>query len=217
VSSITVYDATALAKGATLTEATPLDEAPFRRDVYAQSKITQEARFREAAEDGTFALFVARPGAVYGPDRLMNGHIGVGFGPVLFRIGADGEVPLCHIDTCATALVAAAGLRPRGAWEAINLVDDDRPSRTRFVAALRASGWPRAVIPLPRICLTAPRALLPDHPILPGLLRPAIEAARLKPLKYSNKRLHDRLEGVTMIAFEEGMRQAIKHSGRTAK
>ncbi|WP_204112509.1 NAD-dependent epimerase/dehydratase family protein [Shimia biformata] len=217
LSTIAVYDVTGLPNGGAVTEDSPLESHPARRDVYARAKLTQEAMFRDAATAGAFELVVLRPGAVYGPDRLMNAHIGPAIGPLLIRLGAGGEVPLAHVATCAQAALAAADLPLSARWEAINVVDDDLPDRRQFVDALRRCGWPRFVLALPRAVLTWPAHLLPDHPSLPGLLRPAIQAARLKPLTYSNKRLHQRLGAVTLMPFDRGMRQSIEHSGKAVK
>lgn len=211
ISTVAVYDVMGLADGGTLDEATPLEVQPHRRDTYARAKIALEKQFRDAAEAEAFKLTILRPGAVFGPNRVINAHIGPGIGPMLLRIGAYGEVPLCHIDTCASAAVAAVAIPP-ATWDAINLVEDDLPDRRRFVTALRASGWPKIVLPVPRWPLLLMARVLPDSDRLPGLLRTNVQAARFKPLKYTNKRLHERLCDVTMMPFERAMQQAMKQT-----
>ncbi|SEO35023.1 Nucleoside-diphosphate-sugar epimerase [Salinihabitans flavidus] len=207
VGSITVHDVTALADFDRLSEATPLECDPARRDGYAAAKLAQEELFQATAQMGEFSLSVLRPGAVYGPGRLGNAHLGPGLGSLLLLLDGGGEIPLCQVTLCAEALVRAAQA-PEGVGE-INLIDDDLPDRRRFVAALRASGWPRRVLRLPLGPVRLAAWITPNGGFMPGLLRRKVLEARHKPLRYDNARMHNRLGPVTMPPFEEAMARAI--------
>lgn len=214
LSSISVYDTSRVPEGSALTEDSPIEANPDTRDLYCQAKLAQENAAKNAFQNTETALLILRVGAVFGPDRLWNAHLGPPKGPLLFLLEKQGEIPLCQVETCATVLVKAATLKPGTAppVDIINVLDNDLPTRARFVAALRVSGWPRIVIPLTWRILLIVAKFLPDRPTRIGLLRAAILTARFKPLIYSNKRLHERLDGVTMMTFEEAMTQAIKQS-----
>lgn len=182
VSSMAVYDTSRLWPGQDVTEDTPLEDPRRARDAYTRAKLLQEDLCYEAADRRGLSLAVLRPGAVYGPGQVWNAHVGAGLGPVLFRFASGGELPLCHVSTCATALVAAAD----SDWVGdLNVLDSNLPDRRDFSRALRKSGWPRVVIPFPWwLLLIAGYGLSPVRRWMPGLLRPRILKARMMPLRY---------------------------------
>ncbi|EIE51501.1 epimerase [Salipiger aestuarii] len=192
VSSITVYDTGRALPGGTITETSPLFAEGAAPDTYANAKLAQEtlARARGAP------LWLMRPGAVWGPGRSWHALNGVDAGPVTITLTSDGDLPLTHVTHCARALVSAALTDP-GGIVALNVIDDDRPTRARFVAAHRQrAGWPRLAIPLPwRVWLALTRVLSPLSAHLPGLLREAPLRARIMPLKWPNTALRETLGG----------------------
>lgn len=182
-SSIAVYSADAGLEGAVIDEDTPLETAPLERDSYARAKLVQERIAQEAGLD----LTILRPGAIIGPGRVMNAHLGLGIGPVLILLETRGEVPVVALSDCARAFgLAAEGI---GAGGVYNILGDACPTRAEFVTALRRGGSPRGVILLSwRILHVLARALAPLGARLPGLLRPATLRARLMPVRYCNAR-----------------------------
>lgn len=211
LSSITVYDTLSLSAGATLDEGTNLEPNSAQRDAYCRAKLGQETLVQEAATRDGFALTILRAGAVYGPDRIWNGHIGMALGPVLLRFGNRGQVPLCTVNHCANSLVRAVQIPAvPHAPHVVNILDDDLPNRKRFVQILRNSGWPKWVLPLPWRLLDIVARIASFLPIkVPGLLRRPVLHARLKPLKYSNARLHDLYGLESEFWFETAMLRAI--------
>ncbi|MHA6347578.1 NAD-dependent epimerase/dehydratase family protein [Roseivivax sp. CAU 1761] len=156
------------------------------RDPYVAAKLHQEEIARRAAAAAGIGLWILRPGIVWGPGRTWNAHLGPALGPLLLRVGGAGELPLAHVETVARALLDAAARDPRGT-RVINVLDEDRPDRARFLAAHRAGGWPRAVLPLPRPLLAAAaRGLAPVAAHLPGLLQAPTLARRMAPARYPN-------------------------------
>jgi nucleoside-diphosphate-sugar epimerase len=181
----------------------------------------------EAAAASNLELRIMRPGAVFGPGHLWNGHIGQALGPLVVQLERSGQVPVSFVGHCAEALVLAAehpvehddrtGGRGGGRVEIINVLDDDLPDRNRYMAALRLSGWPRYVLPGSwRPLAAAASAVSSLGPNLsermPGLLRPAIIRSRMKPVTYSNARLHERLGWRSSLTFEEAMAQSVAGS-----
>lgn len=175
-SSIAVYSADA---SGVVTEATPIEDRPERRDAYARAKLAQEGMLRVSGLRHT----ILRPGAILGPGRMMTAHLGPGMGGTLILMERGGEVPIVSLNDCARAFVLAA--ETPGEGRALNILGADRPTRARYVAALRRTGWPRHVLPL-NWRLLAPLAwlLLPLGARVPGLLRPAVLRARMRPVRY---------------------------------
>ncbi|VVT03389.1 Oxidoreductase, Gfo/Idh/MocA family protein [Roseovarius sp. EC-HK134] len=175
-SSIAVYSADAMG---VVTEATPLEDHPEQRDAYARAKLAQEAMLRESSLRHT----ILRPGAILGPGRVMNAHLGPGIGSALILMEQGGEVPVVSLADCARAFALAA--EAPGEGRALNILGADLPTRARYVAALRRTGWPRHVVPLNwRLILPLAWLLSPLGARLPGLLRPAVLRARMRPLRY---------------------------------
>lgn len=175
-SSIAVYSADA---SGVVTEATPIEDRPERRDAYARAKLAQEGMLRVSGLRHT----ILRPGVILGPGRLMTAHLGAGVGGTLILMERGGEVPIVSLTDCARAFVLAA--EAPGEGRALNILGADRPTRARYVAAMRRSGWPRHVLPL-NWRMVAPLAWLlsPLGDRLPGLLRPAVLRARMRPVRY---------------------------------
>ncbi|MBV2359553.1 NAD-dependent epimerase/dehydratase family protein [Thalassococcus sp. CAU 1522] len=207
VSSITVYDTMALKLGDTLTETSPLERADTARDAYTAAKLQQEEMVRASRRPA----WLIRPGAVWGPGRTWHALMGFWVSRLFVRIGGeDGELPLVHVDHLAEMLVQAALTDPRGVT-ALNAVDDDRPSRARFVRAhRRATGWPRLVLPIGYgfwMAMTAVLSPIARH--LPGLFQVPIARARLMPLHYPNTALRAALGGADRADFETVLAQSV--------
>ena len=207
VSSITVYDTDLKAPGALIDEDTPLFAPGTAPDGYANAKLAQEALCREAGGP----LWILRPGAVWGKGRSWNALIGVALGPLVLRIDSGGELPLTHVSQTASTLVNAALTAPHGTT-AVNILDDDRPTRARFCAAHgRETGWPRICLPMPwRLWAALARILAPVGPRLPGLLRLPSLRARVMPLRYSNAALRRAFGGADTAPFEEMLAQTLR-------
>ncbi len=215
VSSYSVYDLAALPEGRPLDETAPLEIHGGGRDAYARAKLAQERMARAAAAEG-LPVWLLRPGAIFGPGRLWNAHLGHPVGPLLLQLERAGEVPVAWIGHVAEALARAAERAPEGPGgvEAVNVLDDDRPDRAAYLAELRKGGWPTAVLPLPWRWLAAlGRLLAARAPArlarkLPGLLRPETLAARMRPVTHDNAALHARLGWAPTRRFAEAMAAA---------
>lgn len=184
VSSIAVLGTQGLSPYDTVDEATPIEPFPRARDAYARARIALERDARDIAARHGIRLRIVRPGAIFGPGRLWNAHLGAGLGPLVIGPRHGGELPLCWLRHAAQILTLAAARPQRAPVEVIHALDDDRPDRPRYVAALGRRG-----IALPwRVLDLAAGPLAPLGPRLPGLLRRETLRARWMPLRYSNAR-----------------------------
>ncbi|MFK7943591.1 MAG: NAD-dependent epimerase/dehydratase family protein [Paracoccaceae bacterium] len=225
VSSIAVYGYAGLPEGAVLDETTALEPSPERRDAYCRAKLAQEAVVMRAAQAHPLTVRIARPGVIFGKGRIWTSRLGLLFGGVALCIGGNATVPLTHVTHTAQALVrAATGPLARsdlplgqgaGYLDVINIVQDAPPSQLRYLDSLRRSRrvWFVLRLPLRVLALAATGAwfagmLLPGlMRWLPGLLRTEALDARLKPLRYSNARLHDRLGYISALTLQEGINE----------
>ncbi|WP_226624025.1 NAD-dependent epimerase/dehydratase family protein [Alloyangia pacifica] len=208
VSSIGLYDTARLAPGAEVTETTPLESAAGARDAYVAGKLAQEALCRASG----LPLWILRPGVIFGAGRTWNAHLGPALGPLLIRVGTRGELPLAHVGHVAKRLLQAALRRPEG-LRVVNVIDPDRPDRTRFLRAHAASGWPKLVLPLPwPLWMLAARLLSPLASRLPGLLRVPILKARMMPLRYPDRGLIAALGPLPQDRFGTLMARALRES-----
>lgn len=208
VSSIAVYDTSKVRAGRQVTERTPLEDIDTARDPYVAGKLSQEVLCQRAADRRGLSLCILRPGAVFGPGRTWNAHLGVGLGPLLIRFGGrGGELPLAHVSTCARVLVAAAKTDVEGVF---NLLDDDLPRRRRFLAAHKRSGWPRIVFPIHwRFLLLAGVVARQLPGRTPGLLQSRIVRARMMPLFYPNDAMRAAFNLSKTADFETLMAQSL--------
>ncbi|MEM9358114.1 MAG: NAD-dependent epimerase/dehydratase family protein, partial [Pseudomonadota bacterium] len=222
VSSLAVYDTSSLSENAVVSEQTPLAGSATDRDAYCRAKLAQEAAVLRAAAQLDLQVRIMRPGTVFGSGNLWNDHIGPAAGPVAVQLARKGEIPTCYVEHCADVLVLAAttpvtrddrlDASDEGRVEFINIVDDDRPTRDDYLVEMRKTGWPKVVVPGTWRALAAGGKLLKAIGLdqkAPGLLRPAVLHARIKPLRYCNHRLHDRLSWQATATFSEAMRRSI--------
>jgi nucleoside-diphosphate-sugar epimerase len=222
VSTFSVYDYRAFRSGDLVTESSPIDTDPSRRDEYARTKLLQEELYRRFASAGPTKVVIVRPGMVYGRDNLWHALLGAELGPRFLRIGRKARLPLCYVENCADALVLAAEKLHEDpspvAGETINLIDDDLPTQQRYAEQVAAviDTPPTVSLPWPVVRLGAEvlqrgNDLLVDGKAkFPGVAVPDRLYARFKPLRYTNakaKRLlgwSPRFDAATAITRSAG-------------
>ena len=217
ISSLSVYGYAALPDGAQLDETTPTEHDLTDRDAYCRAKLAQEGIVLEAAQFHGLRVTSLRPGAIYGHGRLWTARLGFNVGPLAVLLGGHAAIPLSFVEHCALAAVLASergvtvsdvyaepdSSGMKGAFEAINVIDDDPPSQRQYAALLTQHmrrppivflGLPWGVIRRVAAAVGLLGVIAPGLVArLPQMLRPASLHARAKPLRYSNCRLHDRL------------------------
>jgi nucleoside-diphosphate-sugar epimerase len=198
VSSFAVYDFAKMSAGALLDESSPVDRSGIGRDGYSETKALQEEVALQWAVRTGVELAIVRPGVVYGPGSWWTYRLGEQFGRLWLCLGNDAEVPITYLDNCAHAIVHIA-LAPQLEHTIYNILDDDLPSQREYRRALAAHLDPkpyRVVVPwwLMSRTVDAVQALNARRarPLrLPGFLVPESLAVRAKPLRYTNRRLHE--------------------------
>jgi nucleoside-diphosphate-sugar epimerase len=211
VSSLGVYGAGQLKKGATLDETTPLDPAPHRRDPYTYSKVAQERVAWQARETLGVPLVVIRPGVIYGPGRgAMSSRVGLRVGKLLLRMGGRQHVPYTYVDNCAAAIAAA--VTAQGVeGQAFNIIDDDLPTAKHVLKHHRRSVERLHVLPVPHWAIGAASGLCEwyhrwSRGQLPAVLTRYKSAAQWGRLRYSNGKAKAVLGWRPAISFDEGLR-----------
>ncbi len=194
-SSIAVYDAFGTVENGTVDESTPLETDLVKREGYTRAKLVQERQ----TQDANLSTWALRIGALYDDTRLWNAHIGPRLGSVLFSLSRSGQAPICHVQNAADALVLAAETEPKGAFETLNIVEDTLPTRAEFIAQVHNGlhvklSW-RLLMPL----ATFTEAIVGAR--APGLLRPRVLAARMRPVRYSNELAKRQLGWVPSARF----------------
>lgn len=218
VSTFSVYDYKALPGGSLLTESTPIDADPVKRDEYARTKLLQEELYRSFGA-GNRAVIV-RPGLIYGRDELWHALLGAELGPRFLRVGAKAILPLLYVENCAEALVLAAEKLAEDpspvSGETINLVDDDLPTQERYVELVSAvmEPPPSVFVPWPVMRVAADAldkangVLLGGRAKFPGIVVPEKLHGRFKPLRYTNAKAKRLLGWTPRYATEEAVGRA---------
>ena len=199
VSSFGVYGTSGLPKGATLTENTPLETQPEKRDLYSYSKWRQEKLFWEYREKHNLSLVVVRPGVIYGPgDPSASGlsnRIGLSIGGVFLHLGGANRLPLSYVDNCAEAIVLA-GTNQQAEGLAVNVHDDDLPTCGQFLRHYRKNVAPLRVVPVPYGATVLLSRLLEHWHVrsrgqIPAVFTPYKTRASWKGTRFSNARLKE--------------------------
>lgn len=137
-STIAVYDLGR--RGATVTEATPLDDRPERRNLYTRAKIACERLLMDLHRTRGLPVTIVRPGVVVGAGGPAQ-HLGVGHWPSATHCitwgGGTDPIPFVLVDDVVAALVAAVD-RPGLEGRSFNLAGDVWLTAREYLAALRA-------------------------------------------------------------------------------
>ncbi len=227
VSSMSVYGYSAQPVDSQLDETTPIEIYQNQRDSYCRAKIAQEMIGLKAAQKNGLIVTALRAGAIIGPGRLLTSRLGIVKRKFALQLGRDARLPISYVDHCAEAMVLAAEksiiisdvyvepneTKKNGAFEAINVFEDGLPTQQQYISLLKKHTdiWPALSFALPwplikRITLGV-GSITTFWPgllkILPGVLKEASIHARIKPLRYNNSRLHDRLGWPSTLSSEE--------------
>lgn len=213
VSSLAVYDYSALPAGATLDEATPVEPTPVRRDAYTTTKMLQEELVRTWCERNGVPHVVLRPGAIFGPGKHWD------FGAAMRVFGVNlvfsprAVFRLTYVTNCAAAVIAALS-SPCAVNTTLNIVDDALPTHYEYLRLCRHAGaetGPALAVPwfalsaFGRVIETVDRLFLGGKARLPEFLTYRRQQARWKPLGYSNIAAKSALEWAPEIPVADGV------------
>jgi 2-alkyl-3-oxoalkanoate reductase len=219
-STFAVYDWSGIRS--VLDEDSPLEtESGLRfRDAYAKAKFHQERVTRRLANEYGWDLTVLRPGYIWGRGRPDIAACCPGIGRLLLVVGPATRLPLTHVVNCAD-LFAKAATDPRAIGRTFNVVDGPGEKIWTYVGDhLRRSGEGGIRVPLSYTLISAAikvlyAAGLNRRERLPSLLIPRRFEARLKPLLYSNRRVHEQLGWQPPLAYSDCMELTYPKTGVT--
>lgn len=136
VSSFGVYGAQDVSGTPVVTEESPIEPHPERRDTYSHAKLWQEKVFWEARSKQGFPLVVLRPGVVYGPRGTpISNRVGIDLFGLFVNLGGENTLPLTYVENCAEAIVVAG--REGRDGEIYNITDDDLPTCNEYLYRYR--------------------------------------------------------------------------------
>ena len=210
VSSFAVYSNLRLKRGALLDETCPLEDAPQERfDAYGFGKIKQEQIVREYGNKHNLPHVILRPGYVFGPGkRELNGRVAINTFGFLIQVGGSHLLPLTFVDNCAEAIVLA-GLTAGIDGEVFNVVDDELLSGRQFLKLYKAK-LERSSVRIPYVaayglCFLWEKYAKWSNGQLPAVFNRRRCAAEWKGNRYSNERLHQRLDWKPRVPMKEAM------------
>lgn len=148
VSTFGVYGVAELPRGTIVDEETPLEANPALRDSYSATKLRQEQLFREYEQKLGLSLVVVRPGVIYGPGGgAMSSRVGLDVFGIFLNLGRNNRLPLTFVDNCAEAILAAGEAGKDG--DVYNVVDDDLPTCSEYLALFRRDVRDVLAVPVP--------------------------------------------------------------------
>jgi len=214
VSSFGVYGMAGVEEGSMVTEDTPLEPHPERRDLYSQAKLRQEQLFWEYRERHQLPIAVVRPGVVYGPSGpAMSNRVGLRLFGLFLHLGRRNLLPLTYVENCADALIDVAR-SPRSMGQVYNVVDDDLPTARAYLDAYRREVERLRVISLPLFAtLLLSRLVAWYHAHsrgqLPAIFTPYKTNSMWRSFRYDNSRLK-LLGWHPRVPTAEGMRRTFE-------
>jgi 2-alkyl-3-oxoalkanoate reductase len=222
VSSFSVYDYASLGFRKALTEETPVDPAPDKRDAYTITKIAQERLVTETCEAAGTHLVIIRPGAIIGPGKDWGfGRVArVGRFDLIFSPGA--RFPLTYVSNCADAIVRALDASvPSGS--VYNIVDDELPTYRQFHRLGRRFGGetvgPALYLPWVVVTLLGGAVSLINSLLfrgrakLPELLDGRRQRVRWRPMTYSNRAARQHLSWAPAVPLEVAAKRTAAKGG----
>lgn len=216
VSSLVVYDWARVKD--IMNEESPLVTDIYGMGGYTIAKVWQERVVLKLAKDHSWDLTVMRPGFIWGPQHAEIAGMGRRLGRTYLMFGPFTRLPLTHVRNCADCLVAALE-SPTAIGEAFNVVDGDQIRVWRYVHEYaRRTGQRGFLLPLPYylgfgVALLASltsRALFGKKGKLPSLLTPRRFESQFKPVRFSNRKLKEKLTWSPLLNFDQCLNSTYK-------
>jgi nucleoside-diphosphate-sugar epimerase len=197
-STFSVYDYDSTRR--ILDEDAPLHSVPalYNRDGYTIAKWWQERVTRGFAKKHGWDLTVLRPGFIWGRDHGYLAALGQQFGRHHLVIGPLTRMPMTHVENCADVFALAAA-DPRARGQTLNVVDGPGERIWSYLSDhmryTEQRGW-RVPVPYWLAIWTVRLAfatVFRRATKVPSILIPNRLNARLKPLRFENRRLRETL------------------------
>lgn len=212
ISSLVVYD-WGRTKG-TMDEQTPLARDIYDMGAYTVAKVWQERVVSRMANANGWELTILRPGFIWGQGHAEIAGMGRHIGRAYVMFGPLTRLPLSHILNCADCVVAATE-NAAAVNQTFNVIDDDDIRVWRYVREYaKRTGQTGLPIPLPYwggyglavLAALSSRLMFGEKGKLPSLLMPRRFEAQFKPIRFSNRKLVERLGWLPPLTFEECLR-----------
>jgi UDP-glucose 4-epimerase len=209
VSSLVVYDWARA--NAIMDEETPLVTEIYAMGGYTIGKVWQERVVSRLAKEHAWNLTVLRPGFIWGPQHANIAGMGRRLPHAYLMFGPFTRLPLTHVVNCADC-IAAALESPAAIGETFNIVDGDQIRVWRYVREYaRRTGQGGLYIPLPYyfgfgVALLASltsRLFFGKKGKLPSLLVPRRFESQFKPIRFSNRKLKEKLAWSPPLDFDQ--------------
>jgi UDP-glucose 4-epimerase len=209
VSSLVVYD-WACAK-AVMTEETPLLGDPFDMGAYTIAKVWQERVVLRFAKAHSWALTIVRPGFIWGYQHAQIAGMGRRFGRTHLMFGPFTRLPLSHVVNCADCLVTVLE-QSAAVGETFNVIDGDEIRVWRYAREYaNRTGQRGFLVPVPYrfgfglayLASVVSRTLFGKKGQLPSLLMPRRFESQFKPIRFSSRKLKERLAWSAPLNFDD--------------
>jgi UDP-glucose 4-epimerase len=213
VSSFVVYDWARVKK--ILNEDTPLLNDPFAMGGYTIAKVWQERVVLRNAKTRSWDLTIMRPGFIWGNQHAQIAGMGRQISRTYLMFGPFTRLPLTHVVNCADCLVAAIE-RPAAVDEIFNVIDGDDIRVWRYVREYaKRTGQHGFLVPVPYrfgvalayLASLVSRTLFGKKGKLPSLLTPRRFESQFKPIRFSNKKLKEKLAWTPPLSFDDCLNQ----------
>jgi nucleoside-diphosphate-sugar epimerase len=203
ISSIAVYGL--VREGERISEDTPYDDAPEKRDFYAESKIAADELAVSFAKKTGLSLAIVRPGIVYGPGRpLPAGLLAFRLGKTDFVFGnRENRIPLNYMENLIDAIPLVADLKD-GKLRQYIVVDDENLTLGQYHAAKTDAGGTRTLF-------------LPGWPVLVGAPLGGMSrrqvARALQDRWYDTRRIREETGWAPKVPLREAIQRTLTTSG----
>ncbi len=221
ISSFSVYGVATLPRGAVVTEETPLEPNPQKRDSYAQVKLRQEQLFREYQQKNGFELVVLRPGVIYGPGGgAFSSRVGLSLFGTFLNLGGRNILPLSYVDNCAEAIVLA-GQSQQAVGQVYNVHDDDLPRCNQYLDAYRKEVEPIRNLRVPFVALSLLSTAVERYHRwskgqLPAVFTPYKSATTWGGNRFDNSKVKS-LGWRQLVSTQDGMHRTFEYLRATAR
>lgn len=220
VSSLVVYD-WAQANGV-MDEDTPLLDNPYGMGGYTIAKVWQERVVSKFARAHQWDLTIMRPGFIWGRDHAQIAGMGRRAGQAYLVYGPRTRLPLSYVANCADCLVTSVE-RASAVSESFNVIDGDDIRAWRYVHEFKKrTGQGRIVVPLPyrfglglaHLASLTSRSLFGKKGQLPSLLLPRRYESQFKPIRFSTKKLKEKLAWYPPLSFDACLDETFGQASR---
>lgn len=193
MSSISVLDYESTKALTVINEEANISRNYQKMGQYSVLKTQQEDIYRAFGANGVNQCVILRPGLVYDRNTLNSAHAGIIKSKFQLLVNHQGKVPLVNLESVLSAILKAASLNVSKV-EIVHLLDDDLPSQTQYLAALRNRNGIKTggivlawwlLLPLVKIIFIVANMLNKTR-ALPDAFLPHAFSSRMKPFSFSN-------------------------------